>query len=76
MVGFLGYVRGVIFIDYFEKGKGINGEYCANLLQRFSEEIKQKRPHLAKKKVLFHHGNAPAHKSVIALVKFDELKPD
>ncbi|XP_014467559.1 PREDICTED: histone-lysine N-methyltransferase SETMAR-like, partial [Dinoponera quadriceps] len=54
-------------------GKTINGEYYANLLQRLNEEIKQKRPHLAKKKVLFHHGNAPAHKSVIAMAKINEL---
>ena len=66
--------RGIIFIDYLEKGKTINGEYYANLLQRLSEEIKQKRPHLAKKKVLFHADNAPVHKSVIAMAKLNELQ--
>ncbi|GFW24049.1 mariner transposase [Trichonephila clavipes] len=38
------------------------------------EEIKQKRSHLAKKKVLFHQDNAPAHKSVIATAKIKEIK--
>ncbi|GFX20279.1 mariner transposase [Trichonephila clavipes] len=49
---------GIIFINYLEKGKTINDEYCANLLQRVSGEIEQKRPHLAKKKV-FNQDNAP-----------------
>ena len=40
--------RGIIFIDYLQKGKKINGEYYANLLQRLSDGIKIKRPHLAK----------------------------
>ena len=50
----------IIFIDYVQKGKKINGEYSANLLQRLSDEIK-KRPQLAKKKVLFHQDSAPVH---------------
>ena len=41
---------GIIFIDYFQKGKTINGEYYDNLLQRLSAEIKNERPHLAKKR--------------------------
>jgi len=65
--------RGIIFIDYLQKGKTINGEYYANLLQRLSDEIKKKRPHLAKKKVLFHQDNAPVHTSVIAVAKINEL---
>ena len=35
----------------------------------------KKRPHLAKKKVLFHHDNAPAHSSsAIATMKLIELR--
>ena len=34
---------------YLQKGKTINGEYYAYLLQRLSEKIKEKRPDLAKK---------------------------
>jgi len=66
--------RGIIFIDYLPKGKTINGVYYANLLQRLTNEIKKKRPHLAKKKVLFHHDNAPVHTCVIAVAKIHELK--
>lgn len=61
--------RGIILIDYLQKGQTINGEYYANLLQCLSDEVKRKRPHLAKKKILFHHDNAPAHSSVVSMAK-------
>ncbi|GFV92572.1 mariner transposase [Trichonephila clavipes] len=57
----------------FFKRKAVNGEYCANLLQRLREEIKQNRPHLSKK-TLFHQDNVHAHKSVIVMAKINELK--
>lgn len=66
--------KGIIFIDYLEKGRSITGEYYASLLQRLSDEIKKKRPHLARKKVLFHHDNAPVHSCVVAMAKIHELK--
>jgi hypothetical protein len=44
--------RGIIFIDYFEKGQTINIEYYIALLERLNDEINKKQPHL--KKVLFH----------------------
>ena len=43
------------------------------LLDRLSAEIKKKRPHMQKKKVLFHQENAPCHKSVKTMVKLNEL---
>jgi hypothetical protein len=33
-------------------------------LERLNDEIEKKRPHLKKKKVLFHQDNAPCHKSI------------
>lgn len=66
--------QGVIFIDYLEKGKTITGLYYADLLGRFDAELKKKRPHLAKKKVLFHHDNAPVHTSAVAMAKLVELR--
>jgi hypothetical protein len=56
--------EGILFIDYLEKDKTINGEYYSNLLTRL--EICEKRPGLQKKKIIFHQDNAPAHKSVLA----------
>jgi hypothetical protein len=45
--------RGIIFIDYLEKGQTINSEYKIAFLERLNDEIK--------KKVLFHQNNAPVH---------------
>ena len=43
------------------------------LLDLLSAEIKKKRPHMQKKKVLFHQDNAPCHKSMKTMVKLNEL---
>ncbi|XP_053949369.1 histone-lysine N-methyltransferase SETMAR-like [Anastrepha ludens] len=66
---------GVIFIDYLEKGKTVTGEYYASFLDRLNDETKKKRHPLAKKKVLFHQGISPAHKSTNAMAKLHELLP-
>jgi len=60
----------VIYIDYLEKGKTVTGLHYAELLVRFAAELQKTRPHLAKKKVLFHHASAPAHTSALAKAKF------
>ena len=44
----------ILFNDYLEKGKTINSDYYMVLLYRLSTEIKKKRSHMQKKKVLFH----------------------
>ena len=67
-------LHGIILIDYLQKEKTITGEYYASLLDRFDAILKEKRPHLAKKKVLFHHDNAPAHTSAIATAKLFDLR--
>jgi hypothetical protein len=41
--------RGIIFIDYLEKGQTINSEYNMALLERLNDEIKKKGPDLKKK---------------------------
>ncbi|KYN29321.1 hypothetical protein ALC57_01238, partial [Trachymyrmex cornetzi] len=55
-----------------EKGKTITGTYYASLLDKLKAEIEKKRPHLKKKKVLFHQDNAPSHTSAIAMAKIRE----
>ena len=64
----------IILIHYLQKGKTITGEYYASLLDRFDAILKEKRPHLAKKKDLFHHDNALAHTSAIATDKLFDLR--
>lgn len=65
--------HGILFIDYVEKGKTINSEYYMALLERLKAEIDAKRPHMKKKKILFHQDNAPCHKSMKTMVKMNEL---
>ena len=44
----------VWYNSYWEKGKTITAQYYCELLDRFDSSIKAKRPHLARKKILFH----------------------
>ena len=74
MVSVFRDARGIIFINYLQKGETINGEYHANLLQRFSDEFKRKWQHLVKNKVVSHQDNTPVLTSVIAMAKINELK--
>jgi len=66
--------RGVILIDYLQKGKTITGAYYASLLDKLKTEIAEKRPHLQKKKILLHQDNAPSHTSAVAMAKIHELR--
>jgi histone-lysine N-methyltransferase SETMAR len=54
----------------------IIGQYYTQLLDRFDDALKQKRPHLAKKKVLFHQANAPAHALGYELLPHPPYSPD
>jgi len=65
--------QGVIYIDYLEKGTTVTGLNYAELLGRFAAELLKIRTHLVKKKVLFHHDNAPAHTSALAKATLVEL---
>lgn len=65
--------KGIILIDFLEKGKTITAAYYSELLTRFDAKLKETRPHLARKKVLFHHDNAPAHSSGIVAAKIHQL---
>ena len=68
---FLG--RDIIHIDYFPSKQAINGDYAA-LLDRFNNILKKKRPHLAKKKVLFHQDSARIHTCPTPIAKFNEFR--
>ena len=68
------YARGIIFIDYLQKGKAINCEYHSKLLQRLTGEIKKNRSHMGKKKLVFHQDNAPVHTSVSVTTNINKLK--
>ena len=58
---------GIVFIDYLQKGKTINGEYYAKLLKELRQAIKSKWPGKLTKGVLLHQDNAHPHKSLVAM---------
>lgn len=66
--------KGTLLVDYLEKGKTITGVLYSSLLDQMNDAIRQKRPHLAKKKVLFLQDNAPANKSAKVMAKLLELR--
>ena len=64
---------GVIFIDHLEKEMTVTDACYAASLNRLVDEIRKKRPHLNKKKILFPDDNAPSQTSNIAQAKKHEL---
>ena len=65
--------HGVLIIDYLEKDKTINSERYIGQFMHLKNEIGEKRLQMKKKKVLFHHHNAPCHKSLATMTKLNEL---
>ncbi|GFV56546.1 mariner Mos1 transposase [Trichonephila clavipes] len=65
--------HGVILINYLQKGKIITGAYYASLRYKLKAEFVEKRPHLQRKKILFHQDNTLSHTSAVAMVKIHEL---
>jgi len=59
--------RGIIMIDYLQKGSTITGEYYAEVLKQLRAEIVKKMRGLLASKVLLLQDNAPAHTSKIAM---------
>jgi hypothetical protein len=52
--------KGIIFIDYLEKGRTITGQYCDQLWGNFDDVLKDQV-------------NAPAHRSFVAAANLVEL---
>lgn len=66
--------RGIIYIDYLQKGRTITGAHYANQLDQLHKAIQQKRPGMEKKKIYFLQDNAPAHTSKVSMAKLKELR--
>lgn len=66
--------KGILFIDYLQTGKTINSDYYCNLLNQLDEKIRERRPGLQKKKIIFHQDNAPARTAQKTIAKITELK--
>ena len=59
--------KGILLIDYLQKGKTINRKYYAYLLRQLQKKTKSKRCGKLTKGVLLQQNNLPAHKSVVAM---------
>ncbi|XP_011873175.1 PREDICTED: histone-lysine N-methyltransferase SETMAR-like [Vollenhovia emeryi] len=68
--------KGILLIDYLPEGRTISGEYYTSLLERLDKNICEKRPDLAKKKVIFHQDNARPHINAISMAKIHKLRYD
>jgi hypothetical protein len=64
--------EGILFVDYFQKGKTINAEYYSSLLVQLKDILKENRPGKVTKGVLFLH-NAPAHRALATQKKLAYL---
>ncbi|CEF59878.1 Transposase, type 1 family-containing protein [Strongyloides ratti] len=65
--------KGILLIDYLPNGQTITGKYYSNLLDQLDEKIREKRPGLNKKKIIFHQDNARAHTCLTSLSKISSL---
>lgn len=68
--------KGILLLDYLEKGKTITSAYYVSLLNQLNDKIREKRSGLKKKKIIFLQDNAPAHKSFLTITKLNDLKYD
>lgn len=64
--------EGILFIDYLEKGKTVNGTYYAAILKKLRVAIREKRRGKLASEVLLHHDNAPAHSSKVGVAALGE----
>ena len=68
--------KGILLIDYLQKGKIINSEYLhkSTLHKFFWINWVKKYQGVSKEKIIFHQDNAPTHKRVLTMAKINELK--
>lgn len=66
--------KGIILIDYLDKGRAMNGEYFSNLLDRLEKKISETRPGLHKKEIILHQDNALHYKKALAMGKIRDFK--
>jgi len=64
--------RGVLLLDFLQKGETVTGVYYATLLDKLRVAMKEKRRGMLKKGVMLHADNAPAHSSAVAMAKMHD----
>jgi histone-lysine N-methyltransferase SETMAR len=66
--------EGVLHFELIPNGRSVDGELYCEQLDRVHEVLKTRYPALVnRKRVLYHHDNAPAHRSRLAKEKINEF---
>ena len=69
--------KGIIFFELLPNNRTINSDVYFRQLDELDAAIKRKRPELVNRKgVVFHHGNARPHTSLVTRQKFLQLRWD
>jgi histone-lysine N-methyltransferase SETMAR len=68
-----GSTKGILLIGYHEKGRTITSKYYSHLDH---DKIREKRPGLKMKKIIFPQKNEPAHKDPLVMGKLRDLGYD
>lgn len=66
--------RRILLIDFLQRSKKTTGKYYLNLLDQLDAKIREKRPGLKRKTIIFHRNNARAHESTCAMKKLRDFK--
>jgi len=71
--------RGILLIDFKERNTTVNAAYCASLLHKLCDAIKEKRRGMLSRGVHVLHDSTPVHAAAVAkaAVKeygFEEIK--
>jgi [histone H3]-lysine36 N-dimethyltransferase SETMAR len=64
--------KGILLIDFLDRGATITGQYYADLIAKLREAIKSQRRGMLRRGVLFHQDNAPVHESRVAVAAIHE----
>jgi hypothetical protein len=54
-------IKGTVHFEILEQGRTVNQHYYLEILVRFREAVRQRRPELWPDAWILHHDNAPAH---------------
>ena len=70
MASIFGDFKGLLLVGYPQIVNPITGESYADYLKRVRDNIKQMRPEMLTKGILFHQVKAAAHNLMVAIEKY------
>jgi len=58
--------KGILLIDFKERNTSVNDAYCASVLHKLRDTVKEKRRGMLSRGVCLLHDNAPVHTAAVA----------